>query len=86
MGQPHHSATMSRLTGQEAGTAGRAGRCRTECLAEENPFLRQALQMRRRDGIAVRPDISSGIVRVEIEDIGVAHISPTFVYELGLVI
>src|SRR5712692_6410617 len=69
MSQSEHSITMGMLTGQKAGTAWRAGwRCR-KCLSEQYSFLRQALNMWRRNGVSVGLNIASRIMRMDIENI-----------------
>ena len=53
--------------------AGRTGRRRTERLAEEHALVGEALQVGRSDGVAVRLDVATGVVGVDVEDVGARH-------------
>ena len=69
VGQAEHAAVMRVLPRQQAGAAGRAGGGGAERLAEQHALLGQALDMGRRDGVAVGLDVATCVVRVDVENI-----------------
>ena len=70
MRQSEHAIVMGTMARQEAGAARRAGRRRVKCMPEQDALAGQLLQVRRRNVKSVRLNVSPGIVRMEIEDIG----------------
>ncbi len=73
VGQPEHATGMGRLSGQEGGAAGGAGRGGAERLSEQHPLLGQALDARRGHGVAIRLDVPAGVMRMQIDNVWQAH-------------
>ena len=69
VGQAEHAAVVRVLPRQQAGAAGRTGGGGAERLAEQHALLGQALDMGRRDGVAVGLDVATRVVRVDVENI-----------------
>ena len=73
MRQSEHAVAVRAHAGEQAGAAGRAGRRGVEGLPEQDAFIGQSLQIRRRHGMSVGLQIAAGVVRMNIDDIGPAR-------------
>ena len=67
--EPEHAVGVRPASGQQRGAAGRAGRRRRVGLAEQQPLVGEPLDVGRRDLMAVRLDVSSGVVGVDEDDV-----------------
>ena len=74
IGQPQHAGAVRRLPGQQGGAAGRAGGRGAVGSAEKQARFSQALQVGRWDGVAIRLQVAPGVVRVDVEDVGLGHV------------
>ena len=68
--EAEHAVVVAVLAGQEGGPAARAGGCPAEGLPEEDALVREELDVRRGDLVAVGLDVAPGVVRVDVEDVG----------------
>ena len=75
MRKAEHPVIVRAMPGQEAGTAGRTSGCSVEGMPEQNPLAGEFLQVRRGDVESVWLNVSPGVVRMDVEDIGVAGFS-----------
>ena len=80
VGQAGHPVDVGPLARQQAGAAARAARGRAEGLAEEQPLVRQPLDVRRRDLLAVGLHVAAGVVGVQVDDVGSVHGVPRIVH------
>src|ERR1700678_3370587 len=69
MSKSKHAAAVGVEAGQQGRPAGRTGGRSTEGFPKENAFLREALQIRGRYRLAVRREVSPGIMRMDVDDI-----------------
>ena len=77
--EPGHAVHVRPLAGQQARPAARAGRRRAERLAEQQALVGQALDVRRRDLVAVGLDVAAGVVRMQVDDVRRRHRVVSFV-------
>ena len=70
---------MGVLAGEKGGSAGRTGGAGAEILAKDDTLLSEALNIGGGDGIAVGLDVSTGVVGVDVEDVGFLHGATLFV-------
>jgi hypothetical protein len=73
MPETTHATAMCSLAGKQSGSAWGARRSGAEGVAEEYAFLSEMLQVRRRDGVAVRLNMTASVVRMEINNVGSVH-------------
>jgi hypothetical protein len=75
VGEPEHPVRVAVLTGEERGARAGAGRRRAERLPEEDALVGEHLDVRGRHLVAVRLDVTTGVVGVDVEDVrrGLSH-------------
>src|ERR1017187_1338112 len=73
MRQTEHAVAMRALSGEQRCPAGRAGGRRAERLAEQNALGGELLKIGSRNRVAIWLEVSAGIVRMEIDDVGPAR-------------
>ncbi len=73
MGEAKHPAAVRCLPGQEGGAAPGAGRGGGAGPPEEDAFLRETLEVGRRDGVAVGLHVASRVVRMDVENVRSGH-------------
>jgi hypothetical protein len=69
VGQTHHPVRVRVLPGEQRRARARARRGGAERLAEQQPLVGQALDVRRRHLMAVGLDEAPRVVRVQVEDV-----------------
>jgi hypothetical protein len=69
MREPDHAVAVRVLTRHQARAAARAARRRGERLAEQDPLVREQLDVGGRDEVPVRLHIATGVVRVQVDDV-----------------
>lgn len=67
--QSQHAIAVRTLSGEQRSATRRACRCNAECLPKQNALGRKALQIRCRHRMAIRLEISAGIVGMNVNDI-----------------
>ena len=70
VGEAKHAVVVAVEPGQQAGAAAGAGRGGAEGLAEEDPLVGQHLDVRGRDLEPVGLHDATGVVRVDVKDVG----------------
>src|ERR1022692_1887207 len=70
MGQSEHAVRMGAHAGQQAGAAGRAGGAGVDPPPEQPAWVREPLQIRRWYGVSIRLEVTAGVVRVDVNDVG----------------
>ena len=70
MGQADHPVRVRPLAGQQARAASRSRRRRAERVAEQQALIGESLDVRRRHRVAVGLHVATGVVRVDIDDVG----------------
>ena len=73
VGKSQHTTTVGPLSGQECGSARRAGRVGTKCLTKENALFGEALKIRGGHGMPKGLNVATRVVRVDVEDVWVRH-------------
>ncbi len=73
VGEAEHAVVVAVEPGEQAGATAGAGRRGAEGLPEEHPLVGQHLDVRRRHLEAVGLDEAAGVVRVDVEDVGLRH-------------
>ncbi len=73
MGEAEHPAAMRCLPGQERGAARGAGRGGGAGPPEEDTLLREALEVGRRDSMAVGLHVAPRVVRMDVDDVRSGH-------------
>ena len=71
--EAHHARAVGRLAGKQRGAAGRAGGRGAKGLAEDHALIRNPLEVGRGDGVSIGLDVATGVVRVDVDDVGVGH-------------
>src|SRR5579871_717028 len=75
MRKAEHPVIVRAMPGKQAGAAGRTRRRGIECMTEQNPHAGKLLQVRRWNVESVWLNVPPGIVRMDVEDIGVVGCS-----------
>src|SRR3954471_14779365 len=72
--EAEHPVRVGALAGDQARATGRATRGGRERLAEQDALIGQQLDVRREHAVAVGLHVAAGVVRVQVEDVGLrAH-------------
>jgi hypothetical protein len=84
MGKAQHAAAMGALSGQQAGSTGRAGRRSAKALPKQDAFLGEPLDVRCGNFVAVGLNVATRVVGMDIQNVGIFHetaLSPHSVYD-----